>query len=233
MKTGNKKLLRILMAFALNSITILALSQDTLHFRIGTPIVCKVIEISQIEIRYKKIENADGPVYIVNKEDVKLINYKNGAIDSFAELKPWLRPIQKTAKQEANYSIPKLTPHPKIVKEGRSFFMDNTLYTESKILAIMKHVNNPELNLHIRRSKLARAFQPVCLVGIPAVAIGSMSVVFSKDVYISSNGVKMENLGYSLLAFGAVCLTTSITLENYRYKQNEIAVRLYNENNLK
>ena len=231
MKTENKKLLRTIIAFALNSITIIALSQDTLHFRKGRPIVCKVTEISPEEIKYKKIENMDGPVYSINKEDVKLISYKNGVVDSFAEIKPWLKPIQKINKQELNYNIPTVKTHPKIVKEGRSFFMDNTLYSESKILAIMKHVNNPELNLHIRRSKLARAFQPVCLVGIPAVAIGSMSVVFSKDVYIRSNSAKMENLGFSLLAFGAVCLTTSIALENYRYKQNEIALRLYNENN--
>lgn len=219
------------MAFALNSIAILALSQDTLHFRNGSSIMSKVLEISPLEIKYKKIENFDGPVYIVNKEDVKLIKYKNGLIDSFAEIKPWFRSIQKIGKQEPNFIIPNAIKQTKIVKEGRSYFMDNTIYNESKILAIMKHANNPEINIHIRKSKLARAFQPVCLVGIPAVAIGSMSVVFAKNIYSTSNDVKMENFGFSLLAFSAVCLTTSITLENYRHKHNEIALRLYNQNN--
>lgn len=232
MKTGNKKALRILMAFTLNSITILALSQDTLHFRNGSSIISKVLEISPLEIKYKKIENTDGPVYIVNKEEVKFIRYKNGSIDSFTEIKPWFKSMQKNEKQEPNYVIPKATKQPKIVKEGRSYFWDNTLYNESKILAVMKHANNPEINMHIRKSKLAKAFQPICIIGIPAVAVGAVAVVSSGGIYNSpKNAKKIENFGFSLLAFSAVCLTTSITLENYRHKHNEIALRLYNQNN--
>lgn len=231
MKIRNRKLLKMLMAFTLNSIAILALSQDTLHFRNGSPLVCKVIEISPLEIKYKKIENAEGPVYIINKEDIKLINYQNGTTDSFAEIKPWFKPKQKIEKKETDIINPKEQKQPKIVKEGRSYFLDNTLYNEGKILAVMKHANIPEVNLHIRKSKLARAFQPVCFIGIPAVVVGSISVVYSKGIYDTQTDTRMQTFGVAMLALSAACLTTSITLEHYRNKHNEIAIRLYNQTN--
>lgn len=54
------------------------IAQDTLYTISGQKIPAKVIEINSTEIKYKKATNLDGPVYVVDKTDVALIEYKNG-----------------------------------------------------------------------------------------------------------------------------------------------------------
>jgi hypothetical protein len=54
-------------------------AQDTLYTVSGQKIAAKVIEINQTEIKYKKASNLDGPVYVIDKTDVALIEYKNGS----------------------------------------------------------------------------------------------------------------------------------------------------------
>jgi hypothetical protein len=60
-----------------------AFSQDTLFTRSGQVILGKVYEINQTEIKYKKPSNPDGPLYTVSKEDITLIEFKNGNKEVF------------------------------------------------------------------------------------------------------------------------------------------------------
>lgn len=58
-------------------------SQDILIQRNGDEIEAKVVKISSDEIEYKKWSNQDGPSYIVSKNEVFMIKYKNGEKDVF------------------------------------------------------------------------------------------------------------------------------------------------------
>ena len=51
---------------------------DTIILKSGTLIIGKVKEIGQIEIKYSKCNNLDGPVFPILKSDVLFINYANG-----------------------------------------------------------------------------------------------------------------------------------------------------------
>lgn len=70
-----KHLSILALVFATNS----SFAQDTLYTVSGQKIPAKVVEINQTEIKYKKANNPDGPVYVVDKTDVALIEYKNGS----------------------------------------------------------------------------------------------------------------------------------------------------------
>src|SRR5687767_8191517 len=74
-----KKLSILLSVFAAISMQ----AQDTLYTISGQKIPAKVIEINQTEIKYKKATNLDGPTYVVDKNDVALIEYKNGTKELF------------------------------------------------------------------------------------------------------------------------------------------------------
>ena len=58
-------------------------AQDTIYTRNGEVIPAKVYEITATEIKYKKPSNPDGPLYVTSKEDVAVIEYKNGSKDVF------------------------------------------------------------------------------------------------------------------------------------------------------
>ncbi len=54
---------------------------DIIVLKNGDDIKAKVLEISPIEIKYKKCLSPDGPLYVVKKMDVFMIKYANGTKD--------------------------------------------------------------------------------------------------------------------------------------------------------
>jgi hypothetical protein len=51
---------------------------DVVIFKNGDEVKAKVLEITPIEIKYKKCLSPDGPLYVVKKYDVFMIKYANG-----------------------------------------------------------------------------------------------------------------------------------------------------------
>lgn len=65
------------------SIGAFAYSQDILILKTGDEQPVKVLEVGINEIKYKKFDNLEGPVYTILKSDVFMIKYKNGGKDVF------------------------------------------------------------------------------------------------------------------------------------------------------
>lgn len=80
-------------------------AQDTLRFRNGTTVAVKVSEIGTTEIKYNRFDNVNGPQYIVEKNDIQLIKYSNGHIDTFAVVKPQIdkRTTEQAKGPTVNY----------------------------------------------------------------------------------------------------------------------------------
>ena len=66
------------------SITV-CLSQDIITTKTGEDILAKISEIGPTEIKYKKYDNLDGPMYTMLKSEVLMIRYENGTNDVFKE----------------------------------------------------------------------------------------------------------------------------------------------------
>ena len=60
-------------------------AQDMILKKDGTKVKAKVKEILDSEVKYKKYENVNGPIYLMRKSDIILINYENGTQDIFSE----------------------------------------------------------------------------------------------------------------------------------------------------
>jgi len=73
---------KLIFAFAC-FISVTLAAQDTIYTRNGEVIPAKVYEITATEIKYKKPSNPDGPMYVTSKENVAVIEYKNGSKDVF------------------------------------------------------------------------------------------------------------------------------------------------------
>jgi len=76
-------LLFILFTCSLNNIK----AQDTLSMRSGVNILVKVIEVGTSELKYKKIDNLNGPIFSILKSDLLIIKYENGTKDDFSSIK--------------------------------------------------------------------------------------------------------------------------------------------------
>ena len=69
----------LLILFATNAI----FSQDTIRFLDNAIKVAKVTEINIYDIKYKRFDNPDGPLYVSGKEEIKSIKFSNGLIETF------------------------------------------------------------------------------------------------------------------------------------------------------
>ncbi|MEI6852315.1 MAG: DUF2846 domain-containing protein [Bacteroidota bacterium] len=61
----------------------LANAQDVIFKKNGDEIKAKIQEVGVTEVKYKKFESQDGPVYSILKTDVFMIKYENGTKDVF------------------------------------------------------------------------------------------------------------------------------------------------------
>jgi hypothetical protein len=64
-----------------------AFSQDILTKKTGEDILAKIIEVTISEVKYKKFDNQNGPIFSILKSDLLLIRYENGSKDIFNEVK--------------------------------------------------------------------------------------------------------------------------------------------------
>jgi len=62
-------------------------SQDILTKKTGDDIQAKVLEVTTTEVKYKKFDNLNGPIFSILKSDLLMIRYENGSKDVFNETK--------------------------------------------------------------------------------------------------------------------------------------------------
>lgn len=61
-------------------------AQDIITKKNGDDVKSKIIEVTTNEVKYKMLENPDGPTFTILKSDILMIRYSNGAKDVFNEL---------------------------------------------------------------------------------------------------------------------------------------------------
>lgn len=63
-------------------------AQDQLFKKDNSKHEVKVLEVTTTEIKYKLKSNLDGPLYVINKNEVALIIYQNGEHETYPDAKP-------------------------------------------------------------------------------------------------------------------------------------------------
>ena len=101
-------------------------AQDTLSMRTGVNILVKVIEIGTTEVKYKKQDNLNGPMFSILKSDLLMIKYENGTTDDFSSIKKI---------EVADFSALDASFQGKI--DARKFYTGNKNGTIATILALI------------------------------------------------------------------------------------------------
>jgi hypothetical protein len=70
-------------------------AQDTLSMRSGENILVKVIEVGTAEVKYKKLDNLNGPVFSMLKSDLLMIKYENGTSEDYSKEERALIKVKK------------------------------------------------------------------------------------------------------------------------------------------
>lgn len=68
---------------------------DTLYFKSGIKTPAKIYELTETTVKYKPLKNLDGPVYTINKSDLKEVVFSTGLKQTFNVQSP--NPLLNTA----------------------------------------------------------------------------------------------------------------------------------------
>lgn len=170
-------------------------AQDVLLLKSGEEIKVLVNEISTDVIKYKKFENPDGPLYVIEKIKVVMITYKNGSKDVFSEQPA----VQKTEKKSVE-------PDPKstILAAKRGIVKQNgKIISKSEVRSIMAG-NSVALNQYKSGTKLILSGEILGYAGLGIVLIAA--VVESRGAFSDNSAAMVGIIG------GVACLGSSMAV---------------------
>jgi len=120
-----------------------ASAQDLIITKNGDDIKAKVIEVDLFQVKYKKYENIDGPIYTILIKDLLIIRYENGSKDFFKRSKNNDNSVKSQVKASNIISI---TPTKLItgIAIGYSNIKQNATIKSQNFSS-----NNPAINLSL------------------------------------------------------------------------------------
>jgi hypothetical protein len=83
-------------------------AQDKILRKNGQKLTVKIIEVGSTDIRYKNLDDPDGPVYVLERDRISKIEFANGKVEKFMiDLKdPELYKDQKAQALKINFIAP-------------------------------------------------------------------------------------------------------------------------------
>ena len=86
---------KIISCITLSLLTLPIAAEDIIVTNKAQKIDAKILEVSTSEIRYKELDNPDGPIFILRVDEINSIIYANGKVVLYNQ------PIQNSSEEEA------------------------------------------------------------------------------------------------------------------------------------
>src|SRR6476661_8935292 len=77
-----KRILSLIVLFAAFHSTT-SFAQDKLYKKKGEPIKVKILEVGLDEVKYRLYDDPNGPIYVVDKEQILKVEFENGKTESY------------------------------------------------------------------------------------------------------------------------------------------------------
>ena len=210
------------------------MGQDTIIKYSGEIISAKIMEISPTQIKYKKFNFQDGPLYVENKSDIKMIKYSNGLKEEFAKEKPKITNVTTTGNDDyygGTATAPANSTN-KIEAFGSHYRVQGRMISERNMQKLVMESKDKKIISLVGQAKDAQKMQ---YIGFAAMPLG-IGALYAFSYATGAGGVPFTKTNNSLLALSAVCFVGAIacpvisSIERHkRVNCNHAAVKLYNE----
>lgn len=111
-------------------------AQDLIYLNSGSKFEALVKEITETSIKYKNINNPEGPTYVIAKTDVLFIEYKNGNVDVINRNPAPVSP-KSTTPSAGESKETKLTKPSDVYYMNKNSFMINGLALTNADITLM------------------------------------------------------------------------------------------------
>ena len=153
----------LLLVLLLMSSSSILFGQDIIILKDGSELKGKVTEIGLNEIKYRKVENLEGPAYVLDKAEIFMILYENGKKDVFVETKQEEQEkdtLQKYSTEDGFLDV-------NTRRYTIAYFKNDHLISRKEYVSIIK--GNP---LALRKYRSGRAMRIIGrIIGAPAAFI--------------------------------------------------------------
>ena len=210
-------------------------SQDTIIKYSGEIIQAKITEVSPTQIKYKKFNFQDGPMYVENKSDVKMIRYSNGLKEEFQKEQPKTAALPPPTNDNADYYGGTAAPNPnKIDIWGSGYRVNGRRTNERAVQKILLESRDKKIISLVGQAKDTQKLQYIGFAAIPLGLISIIALANSRPYYVATNSYGPRN--NALAALSTVCFVGALacpaisSIEKHKRKNcNRAAVKLYNE----
>jgi hypothetical protein len=223
-------------------ISLAAYSQDIIIKKSGEEVKVKILEIGVSEIKYKRFDFQDGPVYSINKGEVVLVRYENG-VNEVITTAPATTPTTPTTTPTTPTVVTTPTPPPTpekvdntITNSAGSYRQNGRYISKTRVITILKATNDPEILKLLRRSSSKKVMGTSLALGLglPLIIVGSITTL--RGAINMGNTYNVDPDAKGTLTVGAVMAGTGVMLQfmniGFQVKSNHLiedAVALYNQ----
>lgn len=217
-------------------------AQDTIFKSNGVRLIAKILEITPVQVKFKKFDFIDGPTYIELKEDLDYIVFANGLKEVFQKKENDKKKENEDYTNTDYYGKPKTTNqslttntalNSKIIVLGNRYFLNNYPLNEGSMQELLLRTNDKEIMKLVGEAQDAKKLQYLGFAAIPfGIAAGVLAInAMSYSAYRGNTRTTNNYLtGAAAVAIIAIaCPIGSGILKHQRTTKNNEAVRLYNQ----
>lgn len=208
-------------------------AQDTIYKRTGLVIPAKILEVNIKELSYKRADLLDGPLFIINKNEIQKIKYANGTIDSFKVVKEVAKAPTVVFVNPKYIALDHNQIRPSLrrgtYKHQGHLLSDRNVF----LLALEKNQiwKNKEIELNINDSKRNKGLQyTIGYTGAVVGGIGLYASAIAGSTSSSSNDAALAAFAGILSA--GIAVSSQIISFKYKLKRVKHAdkvAELYNQ----
>lgn len=198
-------------------------SQDTVYIHNGPPVSVHITEINVAEIKYTRNTNPDGPLYILTKETIDSVKFKNGTREVFL----------KSVSGQTTYTLPSKSL---LILKGDNFYFGNEYFKSNKLPDfIEKNADRlvPEMLILAKKQrtnyKLFKAFQ---ISSIPCFIVGGIGLILGGAMFILS-GIAQSSTQSNLFVDTWVGTSAVITGMGLGFAITSVINRILQKNRIK
>lgn len=169
-----------------------ASAQDTIRFRNGRVEAAKVAEVGLGKVKYKKFNNPDGPLFLLNEDEVESIKFQNGDVEVFDSF-----PQENFISPQKKHVVVKAGPV--YVERVKSVNLEEK--TEKDVdtkVVVSRHMNSAKYPLAYRKNS------PSLLVfNSEYISVQSAYEILGNDYDVFRENVRGYRTGRSMWIAGA------------------------------
>jgi hypothetical protein len=225
-----KKLL-VLFSFLLSS-SLFVRAQDTLVKMTGERLLVKVLEVNTTDIRYKRFNLLDGPLYSTYKSDVRYIVYSDGVKEIYGVPTP---PPPTQVITMVAPPPPPVKPDLSLTKDRNGYYYMGRHIRETEMFNQMGRQKNPEIKLIVQETQKRKNTQYALGAGGLVLGLAGIFVATGMQPFYTVNQNSQatqksyQTSGLILAQLGLISEVASLVFKIERKDHTTLLVNTYND----